>query len=169
MLLTLKFGAGIGRIRTTNHHEWPTAAEIWDAATIGGARALGREQELGRLAPGYKADLVLYRKSSMPLVPLNVPVRQLVHGEAGAGIDTVVVDGRVVMQDGRLTFVDEAGLIAKFQAVHANLLDRIHASEASSQPLLEGLGRIYERCLTEPISSEITRGVVGPYAIKGCC
>lgn len=169
MLLTLKFGAGIGRIRSTDYHEWPTAAEIWDAATIGGARALGREQELGRLAPGYKADLVLYRKSSMPLVPLNVPVRQLVHGEAGAGIDTVIVDGRVVMRAGRLTTVDEAGLIGKFQAVHANLLDRIHASEASSQPLLEGLGRIYERCLSVPIPSDVTRGVVGDYATAGCC
>jgi guanine deaminase len=88
MLLTLKFGAGIGRIRTMEYQDWPTAAEIWDAATVGGARALGRERELGRIEPGYKADLVLYRKSSMPLVPLNVPVRQLVHGEAGAGIDT---------------------------------------------------------------------------------
>ncbi|MDQ8728247.1 amidohydrolase family protein [Bradyrhizobium sp. LHD-71] len=169
MLLTLKFGAGIGRIRTTDHRAWPTAAEIWDAATIGGARALGREHEIGRLAPGYKADLVLYRKSSMPMVPLNVPVRQLVHGEAGAGIDAVVVDGRVVMRDGRLTTVNEASLIAKFKAAHENLLDRICASEASSQPLLEGLERIYERCLSLPISSDVTRGVVGDYVTTGCC
>jgi ABC-type glutathione transport system ATPase component len=74
------------------------------------ARALGREHELGRVAPGCKADLVLYRKSSMALVPLNVPVRQLVHGETGAGIDTVLVDGEVVMHGGRLTKVDEASL-----------------------------------------------------------
>ncbi len=164
MLLTLKFGAGIGRIRTTEYQDWPTAAEIWDAATIGGARALGREHELGRVEPGYKADLVLYRKSSMALVPLNVPVRQLVHGEAGAGIDTVLVDGDVVMHGGRLTKVDEASLITKFQAVHAGLLDRIHASEAASQPLLDGLGRIYQRCLCEPIASDVSRGVVGNYA-----
>lgn len=169
MLLTLKFGAGIGRVRTTEYQDWPTASEIWDAATIGGARALGREHELGRLAPGYKADLVLYRKSSMPLVPLNVPVRQLVHGEAGAGIDTVVVDGEVVMHQGRLTKVDEKSLIAKFQAVHASLLDRIQASEVASQPLLDGLGRIYERCLSVPIASDVTRGVVGDYATKEPC
>jgi 5-methylthioadenosine/S-adenosylhomocysteine deaminase len=96
-----------------------------------------------------------------------VPVRQLVHGEAGAGIDTVLVDGEIVMRGGRLTRVDEAALIGKFQAVHAGLLDRIHASEAASQPLLEGLGRIYARCLCEPIASDTTRGVIGDYAISG--
>ncbi len=167
MLLTLKFGAGIGRIRTPQHEDWPTAAEIWDAATSGGARALGREAELGRLAPGYKADLVFYRKSSMGLVPLNAPVRQLVHGECGSGIDTVVVDGAVVMQNGQSTRVDELKLIAEFQAAHANLRERIEASEAASAPLLEGLGRIYQRALAVPIPSDVTRGVIENYLTSG--
>jgi 5-methylthioadenosine/S-adenosylhomocysteine deaminase len=167
MLQTLKFGAGIGRIRTTQYQDWPTAAEIFNAATMGGARALGREHELGRVAPGFKADLVLYRKSSMGLVPLNAPVRQLVHGESGSGIDTVVVDGHLVMQGGRLMRVDEEKLIGEFQAVHAGLLDRIRASEAASAPVLEGLGRIYQRSLEVPIASDIARGVIEPYATCG--
>jgi guanine deaminase len=167
MLQTLKFGAGIGRIRTTAYQDWPTAAEIWNAATTGGARALGRDHELGRLAPGFKADIVLYRKSSMGLVPLNAPVRQLVHAESGSGIDTVVVDGEVVMNGGRLTKVDELKLIGEFQAAHAGLIDRIQASEAASAPLLEGLGRIYARALSVPIASDITRGVIEPYATSG--
>ena len=163
MLQTLKFGAGIGRIRTTAYQDWPTAAEIWSAATTGGARALGREHELGRLAAGFKADIVLYRKSSMGLVPLNAPVRQLVHGESGSGIDTVVVDGEVVMQGGRLTKVDELKLIGEFQDAHVGLIDSIQASEAASAPLLEGLGCIYARSLSVPIASDITRGVIDPY------
>ena len=167
MLLALKFGAGIGRVRNTDHKSWPTAAEIWEAATVGGARALGRETELGRIAPGRKADIVLYRLSSMGLVPLNMPVRQLVHAECGGGIDTVIVDGDVVMQGGALTRVNEAGLISEFQAAHARLADKIAASEAASQPLLDGLGRIYERSLSVPIPEDVTRGVIDLPAAAG--
>ena len=96
----------------------------------------------------------------MSLVPLNAPVRQLVHGESGSGIDTIVVDGEIVMQDGLSTKVDELKLIAEFQAAHANLRDRIEPSEAASQPLLEGLGRIYQRCAfgSDPVRHDPRRG-----------
>lgn len=160
MLLALKFGVGLGRVRTADHHGWPTADEIWEAATVGGARALGCQGDLGRLAPGCKADIVLYRLSSMGLVPLNSPVRQLVHTECGGGIDTIIIDGEVVMRGGKFTRVDEDALIAQFQAAHADLLDSIAASEAASQPLLAGLGRVYRRSLSVDIPEDVTRGVV---------
>lgn len=159
MLLALKFGMGIARVRDTEYQRWPTAAEIWTSATTGGAIALGREHELGRLTPGHKADIVFYRQNSMSLVPLNMPVRQIVHAESGSGIDTVLVDGELVMQGGRLTRVDEAGLIGKFQTAHANLLDRIHASEAASGPVLEGLGKLYQKSLGIKVAADTTRGV----------
>jgi guanine deaminase len=160
MLLTLKLGAAMGRVRQPDHARWPTAAELWDAATLGGAVALGREGELGRLAPGHRADIVFYRLSSLGLVPLNDPVRQLVHGESGSGIDTVVVDGDVVMAGGRFTRFDEAALIAEFQAVHAEMLEQIRASEEASGPMLEGLERIYRKSLAVPIPADTTRGML---------
>ncbi|MFN4276289.1 MAG: amidohydrolase family protein [Ferrovibrio sp.] len=159
MLLALKFGTGMGRVRDADYQRWPTAAEVWESATTGGARALGREQELGRLAPGHKADIVLYRQTSMGLVPLNAPVRQIVHGESGGGIDTVLVDGEIVMQGGRLTKIDELKLIGDFQAAHERLLDRIHASEAAAGPVLDGLGRLYRKSLSTKIAADTTRGV----------
>ena len=166
MLLALKFGVGLGRVRAADHHGWPTADEIWEAATVGGARALGRQGDLGRLAPGCKADIVLYRLSSMGLVPLNSAVRQLVHTECGGGIDTIIIDGEVVMRGGKFTRVDEDALIAQFQAAHADLLDSIAASEAASQPLLAGLGRIYRRSLSVDIPEDVTRGVVDVLAAQ---
>jgi 5-methylthioadenosine/S-adenosylhomocysteine deaminase len=161
MLQTLKFAGGMGRTRGFVCESWPSAAELWDAATIGGARALGREHELGRIAPGFKADIVLYRQDSMSLVPLNVPVRQLVHGETGSGIDTVIVDGEIAMSGGRIIGIDERAAIAEFRDVHAEMLDRIEASERGSLPLLEGLKRIYARCLEESIAGDVTHGMIG--------
>lgn len=159
MLLALKFGTGVARLRDAEYQRWPTASEIWTAATTGGAMALGRDHELGRLAPGCKADIVLYRQNSMSLVPLNAPVRQIVHAESGGGIDTVLVDGEIVMQGGRLTKVDEARLIGDFQSAHARLLDRIEASEAASGPVLEGLSRLYRKSLSVKVAAETTRGL----------
>ena len=78
-----------------------------EAATVGGAIAFGREGDLGLIEPGFLADFVFYRLDSSGLLPLNVPARQLVHGENVAGIDTVVVDGRVVVRGGKLTCIDE--------------------------------------------------------------
>ncbi|MDQ2082911.1 amidohydrolase family protein [Xanthobacteraceae bacterium Astr-EGSB] len=166
MLLTLKFGVGIARVRTPVCESWPSAAEIWDAATLGGARALGRERDLGRLAPGYKADIVLYRRSSMALVPLNMPVRQLVHAETGSGIDTILVDGAVIMRGGRFELFDERRLIDEYLDVHAELLDCIRASEAASGPMLDGLKRIYERALLVAIPEDVTRGTIEPAPIR---
>jgi 5-methylthioadenosine/S-adenosylhomocysteine deaminase len=160
MLQSLKAGAGLGRVRTPVCESWPTAAEWWDAATLGGAKALGREGDLGQLAPGHKADIVFYRLDSMALVPLNVPVRQLVHAETGSGIDTVLVDGNTVMRHGRFTKIDENALIAEFNALHGEMLERIVASEAVSGPVVEGLMRIYNRSLSVPIPADLTAGTI---------
>lgn len=165
MLLSLKLGMGIGRLRDTNYQRWPTAAEIWTSATTGGAIALGREHELGRLTPGHKADIVFYRQNSMSLVPLNMPVRQIVHSESGSGIDTVLVDGEIVMRDGKLTKIDEVKLIGDFQAAHERLLDRIHVSEAASGPMLDGLGKLYQKSLGIKVAADTTRGLFSPPSV----
>ena len=87
---------------------WITARDALGMATTGGAAAL-RNAKIGRIAPGYAADLVLYRLDAPWWIPVNEPVDQLVFAETGAGVDTVLVDGRVVVEGGRvLTFDVEA-------------------------------------------------------------
>ena len=139
---------------------WPTSADVWEAATVGGAIAFRREKDLGRIEVGYKADFVLYRLDSSGLLPLNVPVRQLVHGETVAGIDTVVVDGRIAVRGGRLTMIDEDVIIAELQAVHAELKDQIMGSEESVRPVLEGISRVYEKALGRTVPHDVTRALL---------
>jgi guanine deaminase len=160
MSTTIKFGACLPRIRNAAHDKWPTSADIWEAATTGGAIAFGREKDLGRLEPGYKADFVLYRLDCSGLLPLNVPVRQLVHGEVVAGIDIVVVDGQVVVQDGKLTLIDEATIIAELQAVHAELKDQIMGSEEAARPVLEGVSKAYHMALKRTVPANMTRALL---------
>jgi guanine deaminase len=96
---------------------------------MGGARALGREKELGAIEQGRIADLTAYNLHSLPFTPLNNPVHQLVRAACRHEVDFVMVDGGVILQHGKLTRVDEDKLIDEIAAVHARLEPLITASE----------------------------------------
>ncbi|HEV8533087.1 MAG TPA: amidohydrolase family protein, partial [Methylomirabilota bacterium] len=95
--------------------EATTAAHAFDAATLGGARALGRE-DLGRIAPGAKADLVLWKASSWRMTPLRDPVKNIVYNATDEDVDRVYVNGRVVVEGGRVLGADEGAILAALQA-----------------------------------------------------
>ncbi len=90
---------------------WVTVEDAVHMATVGGAAAI-LEPELGRVAVGQKADLVLYDLDQSWWVPLNDVAQQFVFGERGGSVRHVLVDGKVVIEDGRLTTIDEAAVIA---------------------------------------------------------
>lgn len=75
-------------------------------ATAGGARSMGLADEVGAVEAGRRADLLLLDLDSLGFVPLNDPVRQVVYCENGSSVRTVLVNGRVVVDDGKLTTLD---------------------------------------------------------------
>ena len=75
------------------------------------------EPELGTIAIGMKADLVLYDLDAAWWTPLNDSVQQLVFGERGGSVRTVIVDGRVVIDDGVATTIDESAIIAEARGI----------------------------------------------------
>jgi len=79
--------------------------DVFEAATLGGARALGRG-DLGRLAPGAKADFVLVDLSHPFMRPARDPLRSLVFGAADRAVRDVFVDGRPVVRDGKVIGID---------------------------------------------------------------
>jgi 5-methylthioadenosine/S-adenosylhomocysteine deaminase len=95
---------------------WLDARTVWSLATTGGARVLGLAADLGAVAPGRKADVIMLRADSIFLRPLADPLNALVYAETGASVDTVLVDGRIVLEDGRVTGLDEARICARAQA-----------------------------------------------------
>jgi guanine deaminase len=88
----------------------PTATDAIRAATLGGARTAGMEGRLGALKPGMAADLSIVDLADPSFVPLNSVARQLVFTESGRGVETVIVDGRVVVRDRKITTIDERAL-----------------------------------------------------------
>jgi 5-methylthioadenosine/S-adenosylhomocysteine deaminase len=94
--------------------EATTAAHAFDAATLGGARALGRD-DLGRIAPGAKADLVLWKAASWKMTPLRDPVKNIVYNASDEDVDRVYVNGRLVVDGGRVLAADEATILHALQ------------------------------------------------------
>lgn len=91
-----------------------TAAAVFEAATLAGARALGRD-DLGRLAPGARADIMIVNLDRLHIGPVVDPIKALVYHATAADIDAVIVDGRVVVADGRLQTADEEELVRTAQ------------------------------------------------------
>lgn len=115
---------------------WITARDALRMATEGGARAMLMADAIGTIAPGRKADLVIYDLAAPWWVPLNDPVQQLVHGENGSSVDTVLVDGRVVVEGGRVTAFDAAevmrearGMLTAIRARNAPLVALVRELE----------------------------------------
>ncbi len=93
-----------------------TAREVFKMATENSAALLGFGQEMGRLEPGRKADLVLldYQAMCAPFVdPAHDPIHVLLYRGIGRHVDTVMVNGRVVVEGGRLLTLDEAEIGAR--------------------------------------------------------
>lgn len=89
------------------------AADAIRAATLGGARAVGLGGVVGALRPGMKADLMIVDLSDPAYMPFNSATRQLVFSESGRGVETSIVDGRIVMRNRRMVTIDETLLRAE--------------------------------------------------------
>ena len=110
-----------------------TALEL---ATIEGARALGMEDEIGSIEVNKKADLVLFDAGRVEWRTLFNPVNNLVYSADGRSVDTVIVDGQVVVAAHKPLFVDESSLIQKTQELGEGLLARTGVPVAQRWPVV---------------------------------
>lgn len=154
MLRAVANTAYVQKLRGNDHDGWIGAREAFEAATVGGAKALGMEGRIGRLEIGMKADLCGYSRDQIAFVPLNDPMRQLVYGETGSGLKLSMVDGRALILDGKLVSIDEGAVLSEALAIHEQLAPIIDRVEASVDPLLDPYRRIHARCLCHPLDPD---------------
>ena len=104
-------------------------ADVFHAATAGGARALLRE-DLGRLAPGAKADLVLVDLKNPWMMPARDPLRSLIFHAADRAVRDVYVDGEPVVANGRVLTLDQAGALERLTAAQRRMEASVPARDA---------------------------------------
>ena len=113
MLDELRLAAYLARTQANNPRTM-TTTQLFEAATVGGARILGRD-DIGRLAPGCRADVVLVDVTHPMMRPARDPMRSLIYAADDRAIRAVFVDGEKVVEDGRVLTID---YFAAAEALH---------------------------------------------------
>ena len=139
MFETIKSSAILHRI-ANRPDAWPSAEDALAMCWVGGSTVMG--QAVGKIAPGFKADLTIMNTDSFFLGPKEQLINQLVYSELGMSVDTVIVDGRVVLSGGRIRTIDTDAILAEGQElanrIWENLPERM-TRFTETQPILRQL------------------------------
>ena len=141
MLEEMKIAAILHKLRLCD----PAVLSAWqvlEMATVNGAKAIGLEGEVGSLMPGKKADLVLIKIDRPHLTPVHNIPSLLVYSANGNDVTTVIVDGKVIMENRKMLLVNEEKILRKAQKIFEGLLRR-----SGWRPLINA---IPERVESEP-------------------
>jgi 5-methylthioadenosine/S-adenosylhomocysteine deaminase len=101
-----------------------SAPDVLGMATIGGARALGMEGRVGSLEEGKMADMFIWSANDCRSVPVNDPISALVYSSDSRNIETTIIGGKVVLDEGVLVAMDEKEVLRKAQSLAESLVRR---------------------------------------------
>jgi len=138
MYENLRMASMVSKVQGPEWQRWITTDEVLEAGTVGSARALGLGDKIGKLEKGYKADIVFLDLQNINWIPCNDPTNQIVHTEDGSGVHSVMIGGRMVVENHKLLTVDVAALGAKAEKVR----ERHAASRKMSKSLFDKLERV---------------------------
>lgn len=135
MFSEMRMAALMGKL-ADNNFEAAEAGNVFAAANLGGARALGRD-DLGRISAGAKADLVIVDIGNLTFGVNPDPVRALVHLGTPQMIECVVIGGDVVVESGRLAVADEDEILADARASTQRVWDNYPGYDVAGRSLFE--------------------------------
>ncbi len=138
MFEAMRLAAFVSRVFDRAPEEWIGAAEALRLATEGSAAVLGMGDLIGKIASGYKADLVFLDLDHVNLVPLNNAVNQLVNTEDGAAVRDVMIGGKFVLKDGVLPGLDWKRIVSRAR----DAASRLTEANAQARPLAERLAPV---------------------------
>ncbi|MBN2109816.1 MAG: amidohydrolase family protein, partial [Methanosarcinaceae archaeon] len=120
----MKTAALLQKVSTMDPTVLP-ARQVLEMATVNGAKALGIKS--GMLKEGFNADIIIVDMKKPHLIPLYDVASHLVYAASGKDVKTTIVDGKILMEDYRVTCLDEQGIIRKMEKISKELVRRINA------------------------------------------
>ena len=143
MFDAMRLAALIHNQAGTDFSQWVTPLQALTMATRSGARACGLDA--GTLAPGKLADIVLLRRDTPAFTPLNNAIAQLVYCENGSDVDSVIVNGEIVVESGRLTKLDAKEVLRLAERSRRRLEPAIQKELAAAKTMEASLSEMYFR------------------------
>jgi 5-methylthioadenosine/S-adenosylhomocysteine deaminase len=116
----MRLAAFLQKVSTMDPQVLP-ASTVLNMATLGGARAIGLEKEIGALTVGRRADLIQVSLSDLHFTPLYDVISHLVYVADEQDVRTVVVDGKVLKREGKVLTVDEQRVRSEAEAIAARI------------------------------------------------
>jgi 5-methylthioadenosine/S-adenosylhomocysteine deaminase len=135
----------------SDYERYPKATDVLQWATYGGARSALIHKDVGAIAPGMKADFVLYDLNTLSFSPRNNLPIHLVYAEDGRSIRKVFVNGQMVVQDGQVLTLNESDILAEFRErlpQYLQLRQGFHEQAAKLRPFME---KVYQRAMAYPL------------------
>ncbi len=149
MFEAMRLAAFTSRAETPDYTRWLGAMDVLDMATAGSARVLGFEG-IGRLEPGYAADVVFLDLRHVNYVPLNDARTQVVFCENGAAVASVMIGGRMIYDQGRFTTIDYDGLVDRANARASELAEAGAGSRRELEAIEDVVGAFCVGLAREP-------------------
>lgn len=131
----LKQAGLIHRISQPDYNLWPQADELLHCITRGGARAMNRTKDIGMIAPGFEADIILVDLETIAFTPLNDLRRQLVYCENGSSVVMTMIGGQILYENGKILTVDEKAILAEARELIVEYRDEVTRAAASAREL----------------------------------
>jgi 5-methylthioadenosine/S-adenosylhomocysteine deaminase len=129
----------------------PLAHEALRLATVGNARTAGLDGRIGALKPGYRADIILIDLNDVAYLPYNSAARQLVYSETGRGVETVIVNGRVLIKERKARSIDEDGLRREVADLMRHFIADYDTVRETAKHALPGLLEAHRKVWQEDI------------------
>jgi 5-methylthioadenosine/S-adenosylhomocysteine deaminase len=143
MFDAIRLSALIHNQAGTDFTRWTSPRQALTMATVTGARAFGLDA--GVLATGKLADVTLLRRDTAAFTPLNDLMGQLVFCENGSSVETVIVNGEIVVQSGRLTCMDEQEVLALATKARQRIDPSLERELAAAKSMEPALSEMYAR------------------------
>ncbi|WP_338833218.1 Melamine deaminase [Moorella humiferrea] len=141
---SMALAAMLSKITTPVHEDWRWSSEVLTMATVGGARAMRMGEKLGTIETGKKADIILLDARTSFLTPRIDLVNQLVYSETGESVDTVIVQGKVIMRNRKITTFNEEEILARAQERFAFIQEKLQRLIGAAEKQIRFVDGVYK-------------------------
>ncbi len=141
----MNLAACISKVTTPRYEDWQSAQDVFGMATVNGAKAIKLDDEIGSLDLGKRADIVLIDTKSVYLTPRVDIINQLVYNDRGQSVDTVIINGNLVMENKELLTINEKKVVEEAQDRFDSLEESIKKTLEESKDEMEFIDKLYQQ------------------------